>query len=58
MANLSGLSKGEVERIWLPFGLLALVAGASLGDGGSVRPWLALQAAVAVALEVAVRTPW
>ena len=35
VANLSGLSEGEVERIWLPFGLLVLVAGGALGQGGA-----------------------
>ncbi len=35
VANLSGLSEGEVERIWLPFGLLVLLAGGVLGQAGS-----------------------
>jgi hypothetical protein len=30
IANLSGLSEGEVERIWLPFGLWVLPAAVSL----------------------------
>jgi len=31
VANLSLLSKGEVERIWFPFGIWILAAGACLG---------------------------
>jgi hypothetical protein len=58
VANLSGLSKGEVERIWLPFGLLVLVAGGALGHGTSARRWLALQAVTALAIEASVRTTW
>jgi len=59
VADLSGLSKGEVERIWLPFAPWVLAACCSLGaverDG---RRWIALQVASAIALQVAVRSPW
>ncbi len=55
LADLSGLSKGEVERIWLPFAPWVLAATALLGGG---RGWLGLQAGAAVALAVSVRTPW
>ena len=58
VANLSGLSEGEVERIWLPFGLLVLLAGGVLGQAGSARRWLALQAVTALAIEASVRTTW
>ncbi len=37
VAALSGLSKGEVERIWLPFVPWILVATAALGAGASRR---------------------
>lgn len=37
VAGLSGLSKGEVERIWLPFVPWILVATASLGVAASGR---------------------
>lgn len=71
LAAVSGMSKGEVERIWLPFGVWILAAGAALAarPGGApaattgeavarTRPWLALQAASAVALQLVVRTHW
>lgn len=60
-ANLSGLSKGEVERIWLPFSLWILTAGAALAFGrrpGAARWWLALQVVFAIAVQVVIRTRW
>jgi hypothetical protein len=58
VAALSGLSKGEVERIWLPFAPWILVAGASLGDDrADSRPWLALQAAACLAMQLTIRGP-
>ena len=57
LADLSGMSEAEVERIWLPFGVWVLLAGAALA-GRRVRPWLALQAASAVVLVALVTTQW
>ncbi|CCH19171.1 Protein of unknown function [Micromonospora lupini str. Lupac 08] len=48
-ADLSGLSKAEVERIWLPFVVWLLVATARLPQG-SRRWWLAAQALTALAV--------
>lgn len=48
-ADLSGLSKAEVERIWLPFAVWLLVATAYLPHGHR-RWWLAAQAATALAV--------
>ncbi|MEV4198385.1 hypothetical protein [Micromonospora globbae] len=48
-ADLSGLSKAEVERIWLPFAVWLLVAAALL-PAGARRWWLAGQAATALAV--------
>ncbi|MDG4772867.1 hypothetical protein [Solwaraspora sp. WMMD792] len=48
-ADLSGLSKAEVERIWLPFVVWLLVATAHL-PAGTRRWWLAGQAATALAV--------
>ncbi|MBF9128735.1 hypothetical protein I0C86_07000 [Plantactinospora sp. S1510] len=48
-ADLSALSKAEVERIWLPFAVWLLVATAHL-PAGQRRWWLALQAATALAV--------
>ena len=59
VADLSGMSKGEVERIWLPFMPWLFAAGACLwGPPGSVRTWLVVQATAAIAIETLVRTPW
>jgi hypothetical protein len=69
LAALSGMSKGEVERIWIPFMPWLLLAGVALvptvatdapraARSVPVAGWLALQAATAIALECLVRTPW
>jgi hypothetical protein len=52
-ANLSQMSRGEVERIWLPF--VPLLALAAPGDR---RVWLAAQAGLAVLLQAALATAW
>ena len=59
-ANFSGMSKGEVERIWLPFAFWTLPAAAAFGGFGprAIRWWLAAQAAVALAVQLTVRTHW
>lgn len=58
-ADLSGLSKAEVERIWLPFVPWLVLATAFLPEP---RAWrsslLATQAATALAVQVLLRTPW
>jgi methylthioxylose transferase len=56
-ADLSQLSKSEVERIWLPFlvWLVPLTAGLRAGH---LRSWLALQAAWALGVCIAFRTTW
>lgn len=60
LADLSGLSRGETERIWLPFVPWILLATAALaGAGGRPRRgWLAAQAGVALVLAAATRSPW
>jgi hypothetical protein len=60
LADLSGLSLAETERIWQPFMPLVLLAGGVLAAGrpGRGRPWLALQGLTAVALVAALRSPW
>ena len=49
VADLSGLSKAEVERIWLPYGIWLLVATAWL-PAAHRRWWLATQALTALAV--------
>jgi hypothetical protein len=68
LADLSGMSKAEVERIWLPFVPWVLLATTSLTvtAAGShrtraatrVRWLLAAQVATALVLQVAIRSPW
>ena len=52
-ADLSMPSKGEVERIWLPFTIW--LAAAAAGDR---RRWLVVQAVVGVGVQLLVATPW
>jgi hypothetical protein len=71
-ADLSGLSKAEVERIWLPFAIW-LIAAAPLTATGTFpdtdtaaapsgaktsRTWLMLQAATALAINSLLLTSW
>ena len=56
LANLSGLSKAEVERIWLPFTLWILLATAALPLAS--RWPLVAQASVAIVVAVGTRNPW
>jgi hypothetical protein len=54
-ADLSGMSKAETERIWLPFAMWLLPAGAFLPRP---RAWLAAQAVLALLLNHLLRTGW
>ena len=56
-ATLSGLSKSEVERIWLPF-LLWLVPLTAHLPATSRRGWLLASSAWAVGVTVLLRTTW
>jgi hypothetical protein len=56
-ADLSGLSKAEVERIWLPFAVW-LPAGAALLPAAAHRWWLAAQAATALVVNHLLLTTW
>lgn len=59
LADASGMSRGEVERIWLPFVPWLLVAAVPVEPGRSVRRgWLAAQAGCALAVTAVVRTTW
>jgi hypothetical protein len=57
IADLSGLSKAEVERIWLPFLPWVTLATAAL-PRRQVGRWLAAQAALAIALQITIGWPW
>jgi hypothetical protein len=54
-ADLSGMSKAETERIWLPFAMWLLPAGALVSG---VRAWLGAQAVVALLLNHLLLTGW
>jgi methylthioxylose transferase len=55
LADLSGMSKAEVERIWLPFSVWTCLACAELPHP---RRWLAAQAAVALLANHLLLTGW
>lgn len=57
IADLSGMSKGEVERIWLPFAVW-LVLPCALLPRPQVRGWLAAQALLALLVGHLLYTPW
>jgi hypothetical protein len=54
--DASGVTRGEVERIWVPFAAW-LTAAAAL-DRPRVRAWLAAQAVTALAVQALVLSPW
>jgi hypothetical protein len=54
-ADVSGLSKAEVERIWLPFAVWLVVPCALLPRP---RAWLAAQAVLALAVNHLLVTVW
>ncbi len=56
-ATLTGLSKAEVERIWLPFAVWLVVAAVSLPPA-SRRWWLAAQAGLALVVDHVLLTSW
>jgi methylthioxylose transferase len=59
IADLSGLSKAEVERIWLPFmPWIAVAAAAGFEDASARRAWLGVNVGWAIAVQALVRSPW
>lgn len=56
IADVSGLSKGEVERIWLPFAPWVALSCCALT--GRARPWLAANLGTGLALQLLLRSPW
>lgn len=55
VADLSGMSKAETERIWLPFAMWLLAAGSFLDRP---RIWLTAQAALSLLLNHLLLTGW
>jgi hypothetical protein len=58
LADLSGLSKGEVERIWLPAVPLLVLATCSIRGEAARRCWLGAQLGGALLLQAWLRSPW
>ena len=56
-ADISGMSKAEVERIWLPFAVW-LVLPCALLNPRHARWWLAGQAVFTVLVDHLITTPW
>ncbi|MFI0820656.1 hypothetical protein ACH4TX_31610 [Streptomyces sp. NPDC021098] len=56
-ADLSGMSKAETERIWLPF-VLWLLPSAALLPARDLRVWLAAQAGLALLANHLLLTGW
>jgi hypothetical protein len=56
-ADLSGLSKAEVERIWLPFAVW-LMAGTTVLPPPTRRFWLTVQALLALLINHLLLTTW
>ena len=61
-ADVSGMSKAEVERIWLPFAIPLLAAGAALWVGRRPLLWvrvaLVAQVGVAIAVQTLINSQW
>ncbi|WP_446223075.1 hypothetical protein ACTWPB_25620 [Nocardia sp. IBHARD005] len=57
VADASGLSKAETERIWLPFAVWVLAATAFLPRSGA-RAWLAVQSLGALLIAHTILTNW
>lgn len=57
VADVSGLSRGETERIWLPFAMW-LVPAAGMLPPRHARWWLLAQAVVALAVNHLLTPPW
>ncbi|MEJ8651019.1 hypothetical protein WKI65_23750 [Streptomyces sp. MS1.AVA.3] len=57
VADLSGMSKAETERIWLPFAVW-LPAACAVLPAARWRPWLTAQAVVALLLNHLLYTGW
>lgn len=59
VANLSGLSKGEVERIWLPYVPWVVLGAGSLSPGPArLRVLLGCQVLIGLVLQATLKSPW
>ncbi len=58
IADLSGMSKGEVERIWLPAVPWVVLAASSIRHWRPRAGWAAVTMALGIVLEWRLLTPW
>lgn len=58
VANLSGMSSGETERIWQPFMPLVMLAGCVFERAREIRGWLSLHLGLTVVLVAALYVAW
>jgi hypothetical protein len=54
--DLSGVTRGEVERIWVPYAMWVITATAL--HRPPARGWLAAQAVTGLALQAFIASPW
>jgi hypothetical protein len=54
--DLVGLTRGEVERIWVPYAAWMLIAPAMHAPSG--RRWLAAQAMTGILVQALIHSPW
>lgn len=55
--DLSGFTRGEVQRIWIPFAIW-IVPVASVLPAARTRTWLTAQVAVGLLLQATLQAPW
>lgn len=59
LADVSGMSKGEVERIWIPFvPFLAVAAVTVARTRSAARCWLAVQGTLTLVVATGIRSKW
>lgn len=58
LADLSGLSKAEVERIWIPFVPWVAAAAAAVWSSPTSRRWLAATLGLGLVVQATLVTPW
>ena len=57
-ADLSTMSKGEVERIWLPAVPFVVLATCAIRGRTARRAWLAAQLGLGLLLTAVLDSPW
>lgn len=58
VANVSGMSKGEVERIWLPAVPFLVLGCTVFATRRERRGWVGAQLAVGMLMQLVIRSPW